>query len=233
MSVCPQCSDCFERIGTHFARGGCGYPELSDRQRSLLTYLILRGATTRTKASHPRLEVTSTSEQWVRDVADALGWVANDPRLYESAEDTYQRVSEARPSVDFERENFADLWAVSTIAHPAFEKLADPSDVDSLTPETLRWVIEAVGTWVGLLFGSLHVDLRGWDVSGDQFRALLHDMGVLTAEYEGDGYAEDTFTERYHWHDDVVVIPHYEGLDLLEAVGLSVSDVAEPIELRG
>lgn len=232
MSACPQCGDRFERIGKHFAHGSCDYPELSDRQRSLVMYLILRGATTRTKASYSRLEVTSTSEQWIRDVGDRLGWVGNEPRLYESAEDTYDRCHDAHPSLDFERENFADLWAVSTIAHPAFEELADPSDVDSLTPETLRWVIESVGTWVGLLFGSLHVDLRGWDVSGDQFRPLLHDMGVPTAEYEGDGYAEDTFTERYHWHDDVVVVPHYEGLDLLKAGGLSVSDVAEPIKLR-
>jgi len=30
----------------------------------------------------------------------------------------------------------------------------------------------------------------------------------------------------------VVVIPHYDAVDLLNTIGLFVSDVAEPIQLR-
>lgn len=230
---CPNCGNEYERIGQHFARGRCDHPELSDRQRGVLTYLIFRGVEVRRDGANPRLGVFSTDETFIREMADALGWVANEPRVHESAGDAYERMAERRPSVNFERENFSDVWAVSTISHPAFEDLSEPADVDRLAPATLRWVLETVGTWVGLLFGSLHIDLRGWDVTGEQFRRVLANHGVPTAEYDGEGYAEDDFTRRYHWSDDVVATPHYSGLDVLEYVGLSVNDVAEPIKLRG
>jgi len=262
---CPNCGTEYERIGNHFARGSCDFPPLSGFQRAYCTFLILRGATVRRDGQNPRLEVASQSEQNVREVADSLEWVTNEPRVLESAGDAYERMQERDPSMNFERENFNDYWGVSTISHPAFasrespaeittvtdeqgcvpaEPVGDgparvtgvgsvPADVDFICPETLRWVLEARGSWVGLLFGSLHIDLRGWDVSGEQFRKILANHGVPTAEYDGDGYAEDDFTRRYHWSDDVVVVPHYAGMDVLEYVGLSVNDVAEPIKLRG
>ncbi|MDL0120379.1 hypothetical protein PNQ29_11680 [Halobacterium salinarum] len=124
----------------------------------------------------------------------------------------------------------SDLWAFTTVPHPSLD-YDGVTDVKRLRPFTLRLLVSAVGTWIGLLFGSLHLDVRGWDVSGEQLRGLLRNEDILTVEYDGDGYAEDSSTCRYHYDDDVVVVPHYDALELLESVGLSLSDVAEPINL--
>lgn len=214
MNRCPQCGDRFERLGQHFAVGSCDRPELSDRQRAIVEYLILRGANVRDDGAKSRLAVFSTERARLELVADALGWVANCPRCHVEATDP----------------DSSDMWAFTTVPHPSVA-YDGPTDVARLRPLTARLILIERATWEGSLFGSLHVDLRGFDVDGDHLRTLLRREGVATVEYDGDGYAEDTHTARYHWHDDVVVVPHYEAVDLLESVGLSLNNVADPLEL--
>ncbi|PAU83526.1 hypothetical protein CK500_08390 [Halorubrum salipaludis] len=172
----------------------------------------------------------STSEAWITDVSDTLGWVAGDPWVQQSASDVADR-SSRRYNVDVAVDDCSDLWAFTTVPHPSLD-YGGPTDVEELRPLTLRLLVSTVGEWVGLLFGSLHLDVRGWDVSGDHLRGLLSKRGVPTAEHNGDGYAEDSPTCRYHYDDDVVVVPHYDALELLDSVGLSLSDVAEPITFQ-
>jgi hypothetical protein len=121
------------------------------------------------------------------------------------------------------------MWAFTTVPHPSLD-YSGPTDVTKLRPRTLGLILSERATFVGTLFGSLHVDVRGFDVSGEHLQTLLSREGVTTAEYDGEGYARDTHTVRYHWHDDVVVIPHYDALEVLESVGMSISDVAEPMQ---
>ena len=231
MNECPTCGDRFDRLGQHFALGDCDPPELSDRQRGIIDFLILRGANVRSETQNPRLEVYATSEGWIADVAGALGWVANSPRVHQPATDVADRLSSRYDRYDVEASACSDVWAFTTVPHPSFDYDA-ATGVEQLRPLTLRLLVSAVGTWVGLLFGSLHIDVRGWDVSGEQLRKLLERKEISTAEYDGDGYAEDSPTCRYHYDDDVVVVPHYDALELLESVGLSLSDVAEPISFQ-
>lgn len=230
-TVCPTCGDEYDKLGNHFQWRPNHRPELSDRQRAIIEFLTLRGATVREKSQKFLLGVYSTSEGWIADVADALGWVANDPRVHQSATEVSSRLNSRYDNYEVESSACSDVWAFTTVSHPSLDYNA-ATDVEQLRPLTLRLLVSAVGTWVGLLFGSLHLDVRGWDVSGDHLRGLLHDTDVPTAEYDGDGYAEDTPTCRYHYDDDVVVVPHYDALELLESVGLSLSDVAEPIKFQ-
>jgi hypothetical protein len=151
--------------------------------------------------------------------------------MHQPATDVADRLSSRYDGYDVEASACNDVWAITTVSHPSLDYDA-ATDVEQLRPLTLRLLVSAVGTWIGLLFGSLHIDVRGWDVSGDHLRDLLHNAGVPTSEYDGEGYAEDTPTCRYHYDNDVIVIPHYDALELLESVELSLSDVAEPIKFQ-
>jgi len=231
MSVkCPTCGEKYEKLGNHFAWNPQHRPELSERQRAIIEFLILRGVTIRGEGQNFRLEGYGTSEAWIHEVTDALGWVANDPYLHQSASDVADSV-ERRYRNNVSVSDCSDVWGFTSVSHPSLD-YEGPTDVEQLRPLTLRLLIGAVGTWVGMLFGSLHVDVRGWDVSGDHMSDLLNNVGVETVEYDGDGYATDTHTKRYHYDDDVVVAPHYDAIELLDSVGLSISDVAEPIKLQ-
>lgn len=224
MNTCPQCSNEYDRLGQHFALGSCERPALTERQCGIVEYLILRGANVRDDGQNSRLEVFSTERERLALVADALGWLANEPRCHLPAGATADSTgSEGEP-------DSRDMWAFTTVAHPSLG-YDGPTGVTELRPFTLRLIVSECGTFVGDIFGSLHIDLRGFDVSGDHFRTLLARENVTTAEYDGEGYATDTHTARYHYHDDVLVVPHFDAVDLLDSVGISMSDVADPIEL--
>ena len=214
MLGCPTCDKEFSSLGTHFQWNPDHRPKLTDRQRAIVEYLILLGANVREDGAEPRLEVFSTKRWRLASVADALGWLANSPRRHVEATDPAS----------------SDMWALTSVPHGSLG-YEGPTDVEELRPLTARLILVERATWVGTLFGSLQIDLRGFDVDGDHLRRLLTSEDVATVEHEGDGYAKDTRTARYHWHPDVVVVPHYDALELLEWAGMSLGDVSEPLEL--
>lgn len=226
MTKCPECSREFERLGTHFAHSPSHRPDLSDEQRVAVEYLILRGCHLRERSTGHVLEVYSTSESRIRDLAGELGWLANDPRLHQSATEVADHLTERFP-YEFDPAECNDVWAVSTVPHPKLGEYDDPTDVTRLRPATARRLVRERGEWRGLPLGSLHLDVRGWAVSGEHLRRLIERMGVATADHDGEGYAkpDSTMRRRYHHSVDVLTLPHYEALDFLEAVGLSLGDV--------
>jgi hypothetical protein len=215
MTECPQCGEQYRRLGQHFAIGRCDRPELTDHQKGVIEYLVLRGANVRSDDADPRLAVFSTEQTRLELVAESLGWLANEPRCHVKATDPNSR----------------DMYAFTTVPHPSLN-YDGPADVDQLRPLTASLIVTERGTFVGSLFGSLQIDLRGFDVSGQYVRTLLARENVATVEYGGEGYATDTHTARYHYHDDVVVVPHYDALDLLDWIDLSLNDIAEPLKPR-
>lgn len=232
---CSRCGEEYQEVAIHYARSECGFPELTSYQRSVCTLLVLDGVAARYDGANPRLDYHSADEERVREIAATIPEVTNEPRVVADAETVAQRITD-RIEGDQSPENCSDVWGVSTISHPEFAHRdatggvgSSTHDVERVSPDVLRWVVEEVGTWTGTIFGSLQVDLRGWSVSGSQFREILSNHGVPTVEYEGDGYAEDTFTRRYHNHEHVVVVPHYASLELLDEIDIELSEIAEPI----
>lgn len=226
MNKCPTCDQEFERLGGHFRYYPEHRPALTDEQRGVVEYLILRGIHVRTDGSRPSLEVYSTAESRIRRVADELGWLANDPRVHQSATDVAAHLND-RFEWDFDPAECDDVYAVSTVPHPALGEYDGPTSVARLRPLTARLLASETGQWQGLPVGSLHLDVRGWAVSGQHVRRLIERMGVQTVEHDGEGYAkpDSTMRRRYHPSDDVVELPHGEAMDFLEAVGVSVGDV--------
>jgi len=227
MTECPTCRQEFERLGMHFHHRPSHRPELSDRQRAVVEFLILSGATVRDDRAHPCLEVYSTAKSRIRALADELGWLANDPRRAKTADDVADHLNDRFEGYEFDPAECDDVYAVSTVPHPALGEYDGPTDVERLRPLTARLLAREAGAWRGLPLGSLHLDVRGFDVSGDHLRRLLRRMGVTVAEHDGEGYAkpDSTTRRRYHPSDDVLTLPHFEAVDFLEAVGLSLGDV--------
>ncbi|GAB3672466.1 hypothetical protein [Halopiger thermotolerans] len=236
MNECPTCGREFERLGGHFRYHPEHRPDLSDEQRAVIEFLILRGCHVREGGSHPSLEVFSTAESAIRRVADELGWLANDPRLHQSATDVAERLNDRFEGYEFDPAECDDVFAVSTVPHPALGDYEGPESVERLRPFTGRLLACEAGVWRGLPLGSLYLDVRGFDVSGDHLRRLLRRMGVTTAEHDGEGYAkpDSTMRRRYHPSDDVLTLPHGEAVKFLEAVGLSIGDMTpdRPLTVR-
>lgn len=226
MNQCPTCGEEYQRLGQHFAFNSDHRPPLSELQRNVVEYLVLRGVQVRDNGSESRLEVYSTDENFIRSVADALGWLSNEPRVHKSGERAAERLNEqyGSDSLHFNPEDYNDMWGVSTVPHPELDNYSQgPEAVTELSWNTLRWVVLSAGTWEGIgPFGSLHVDVRGMSVEGDHFHELLHEIDVATVE---GSKVDDTSTERYHWDGDVIAIEHYEAMGLLDTLNIDLESI--------
>lgn len=216
---CPTCGENYSKLGNHFQWNPDHRPPLSPWQKDVIRHLTLLGVSVRDDTTHPRFEVYSDSEYFIQVTADALGWMANEPRLHESAESVAERFDNL--TVD----DVSGLWAVSTLPHPELADYREPEDVSELTPRVARWLIKSRGEWVGTVIGSLHIDVRGSTrVDGDHLMGLLRDIGV-------DDFCEDTrtdqgdITHQGHWDRDIVAIPHRWAMALLDYAGLEVGDI--------
>lgn len=232
-TVCPTCGVEYQRLGQHFAVGSCERPELTAEQRDMADFLLLRGATVETTAKEPRLRVVSASREFLEVVTAGLGWVANDVYSHETAESAAERLH-GQFGGDYDATNINDLWAVSTVPHDYFRERHGAGDVTELRAGTARHLIRTASRWVGGPIGTLQFDVSAFDVSGDHLKRLLRDSGV--ARFCDDSKAGASPAERGHYDPDVVAVPHFEALALIQRVGFEVTDAMEhlcPQVVRG
>lgn len=220
---CPECEREYERLGQHFAYAESHRPSLSDYQQDVLSFLSLIGGYVRNDSENPRLEIYSTNLEYIEAVDEALGWLSNGPRVYQDAEQAVERYQE-RFNCETEPTNWNRIWALSTISHPEISEYVLPTDMASLSPRVLRWLLLAKGEWVGTVLGTLHIDVRSAAVDGDRLKEFLREIGVQE-------FCEDTKTwqgdlmHRGHWDPDIVTVPHGWAMSLLDHAGLGVDDV--------
>lgn len=244
MTQCPTCGEKYERLGQHFAFNEEHRPALTEHQRSIIEYLVLRGAQVRTNASRPSLAVFGTDKKRLTDIADGLGYLANDVRIHEDSAAAAQRLQEQHGSsrVQFEADSIEDVWTFTTVPHEAFgdyvaesasspsgdgEKEGGASEVERLHPRTLSLLALDVGDVEQYsIFPTLHFDTRNCAVPPDHLRTLLHREGIQTLPADATAH-DDTAGRLNHYHDDVVSVPHPASMELLDSLSLGLDDVAD------
>ncbi|MHC3380230.1 hypothetical protein [Haloarcula sp. H-GB5] len=229
MNECPTCSEEYERLGQHFAHND-HRPALTEYERSIIEYLVLRGAQVRENASRPSLAVFGTDKKCLTDIADSLGYLANDVRIHEDSTTAAQRLQEQHGSknIQFDADSIEDVWTFTTVPHEGFSDYeGGASELERLHPRSLSLLALHIGDVEQYsIFPTLHFDTRNCDVSATHFRTLLHREGIKTLP--ADATKHDNVAGRLnHYHDGVVSVPHPASMELLDSLDLELEDVAD------
>lgn len=84
--VCHECDDDFARIGYHWSNGRCDWPEIPDRQESLITGMMLGDGTLRRQTDNPFIQTYMICRPFLEWIDDELGWLSTGVSLYRDAE---------------------------------------------------------------------------------------------------------------------------------------------------
>lgn len=105
----------------------CEYPNISDREESILTGLLLGdGYINEQKKGVNRLVVTSTSKEFLTHLSnEAIPWLFKSPYLYQTAEKAAKNMDKSGPSKTVNVENYNDAYRSHTPAHPHFNNLRE------------------------------------------------------------------------------------------------------------
>jgi len=149
-TICPSCGDGFEKVGVHWGKTECDYPELSSYQKELVKGMVMGdGCITHRDANrNPRLKIEMVNKRFLEWFNNQMGILTTDVRKVEYSQkriDYYNNSMEGRKF-----ENRSDVYRLHSRGSPELQELADwyssgkkrfPDDL-KLTPTSLKiWYV--------------------------------------------------------------------------------------------
>lgn len=115
--TCPECGTSYANVAMHWSRGSCDPPEFSDRQRSILTGVLLVGGriTDPPEKKNPHFEVTSSNKPLLDWMHSELGVLARDDvAQVATADEAQATIQGMHPEVDVSNRDFSNLYRLET-----------------------------------------------------------------------------------------------------------------------
>lgn len=144
---CPSCGDYYLELGHHWSKGECGYPEISNRQKEILTGLLMGDATLhRKEGGYPYFICSMISHDFLRWLDNVMGVMGRGVSLWKTAEESAKGNRESGFSPGAKEDDYNDLYRWETRSHPSFDSFASWydsgekrfSDNLELTPTILK-----------------------------------------------------------------------------------------------
>lgn len=213
MNSCPDCGGEYEKLGSHLTQSDCEYPDLTDRQREIITGTLMGDADIRNDpgTSKPCYRLRTIQPDYIEYVGDQL------------------QPHTSSITVAIERDEYDDVWGVRTIRSPVFNEFRAwydektpvyPDDIE-LTPVVMKHWFACDGTReeydaasiktvneatsqekIGAMFERAGIDVGGLHqyTSNGEEKCNIH-FGVDEAEELWEYMGEPVPGYEYKWPD--------------------------------
>ena len=169
--LCPNCDREWEAIGKHFR--GCGYPDLSDKQKDIMIGCLMGDGTIDNRnieSKNPRFTLANTNEAYAYEVHKKLQPFANITKVERKRRDIYN-VRVVHPWV----ENLTDWYSTGEKVFPEL----------SLNPTILKhWYccdgckkMGKGGSWC------FHISMKNEVDRQENIRRMFNELGISISFY--------------------------------------------------
>lgn len=150
-SSCLNCSFKGERLSTHWNLSDkCEYPELNQKQISILTGVIMGDGSVDTTSSNPRISCSNINKEYLKYLDSNFPHIGLGVTLENTAEDCASRDRTSEFNKDASKDNYSDIYRWRTRTHPKLSEFSKwygregktfPENI-SLSPTILRhWYV--------------------------------------------------------------------------------------------
>jgi len=121
---CPTCGNWYERVGTHWGRSSCQYPQISKRKWEMCKGLMMGdGCLGLRDSENCRLEIGNTNVTFLEYLEDEFGWLASTLFMNKTAKESAKQVNGRE--IDGEVRNtdttdYQDAYKLNTRSHSLF-----------------------------------------------------------------------------------------------------------------
>lgn len=123
MVTCPNCGSEYDYIGVHWSKS-CGFPELTQKQKSILSGLLLGDAYLSYDNNNPRLVLVGSSKEYLSYTDEELSWISSNVRLDTTSEQSARRNRKSGFDKEASASNYSDIYKLYTRSHPYFNELS-------------------------------------------------------------------------------------------------------------
>lgn len=119
---CPHCGEWRKIIASHWSRGDCSYPPISQYKMNLCTGMLMGDGNVDRSGKTPRLEFSSVNKTFLNWLTTELGWLGGSVTLKETSVEKAQDETSVCNSDD--PEDYYDSYRMRAMSHPTFDGLA-------------------------------------------------------------------------------------------------------------
>lgn len=137
---CHSCGERYRKISRHWYETNCSYPEISDRQKSILIGLMMGDATLGAKdQSNPYVGIVNTNAEFLKWIHAELDGLSYSPTLLSTAKEQYvQNIESGFTSEESANlSNYNDVYYLNTVSHKEFVNLDWVSEGKKVIPEKI------------------------------------------------------------------------------------------------
>jgi hypothetical protein len=118
--VCPKCGNSYKQIAQHWRWNSSHRPNLTNKQRQVITGLMMGDGCLNRGNKNPRVEISMISKNYLEHLDDMFGCLSNGVRISMTASESAERnmKRESFPSNVVNKENYNDLYKFTTCGHP-------------------------------------------------------------------------------------------------------------------
>mgnify|MGYP006271462653 FL=1 len=124
-AVCPTCTEEFKRVGSHWARGSCPYPQIPPRKQEMVLGLLMGDGSipTQPDGRNGVFHVPMVNRQFLEWYDNRMGLFTTGVSLKKTAEELAENNRESGFSPNAKAENYHDMYTVWSRSHPYFTRL--------------------------------------------------------------------------------------------------------------
>jgi len=153
--VCQQCGNEYQQIGGHWSRGSCDFLSFTDRQREIITGLLMGDGGVYTDNKNPYIQVEMVSPNYLEYIANQFGVLGSDVALAKTAKESAKQIRNRGFRPNAKAKNYSDVYRWRSMSHPELQQFADwynsgekvwPANIE-LTPTVLKHWYCGDGNW--------------------------------------------------------------------------------------
>jgi hypothetical protein len=138
---CKRCGEEKERLAQHWAMSSsCTYPEISQKEDDIFTGLMMGdGSISNKHMKNQYIKVDMTNRRFLEHIDSTIGNMSKGVTFLLSAEENARRKRESGFSPNAKKENYSDVYKLSTRSHPYMAKFTRwYSSGEKIWPENIE-----------------------------------------------------------------------------------------------
>lgn len=197
--VCNSCGEKFSKIGVHWAKSSCSYPNLSETQSNIITGLVMGDGSIVCRGKNPIIQLAMIQPEYLSYIDSLFPEYGMGVKLHQSSERVHDLLWGDQS--DSRSNNCSDVYMWKTRTSPVFHQWYSwyssgqkeiPASV-TLSPDIVRTWYVCDGTYKDNSY--IRISCNGERGNEDKIRDWFSDIGFTVSNwYEDTNDVYFTFT---------------------------------------
>lgn len=147
-TICPNCDERFERLGSHWVQSDCDYPSFTKEQLDILTGLMMGDGSLNKNRVNSSVNCRSNEFEYLEYLDELFGVLSTRVTVERTAKQLAENEKSTIPNRSSNPSDYSDVYVWQTRRHPELSQYEDwYTDEGKIYPEDIKLSPEVLTHW--------------------------------------------------------------------------------------